>query len=171
MRDPGGELAQGGHLLGLDQVRLRRLQLSERVLGSVARDTDLFLRALPLGDVAVDRDEAAARHRVDADFENAPIGAHPLDALTLADHLFITRPFGLEIDGAELAALNEKSDPVAIGAGLREQRIWDIEDFLKVAVPGDELLLAVEHRDAVAHVVERHAQFRLASRQLLRAIT
>ena len=35
--DPGGQLAERGHLLGVDQARLRRLQFAQRRLGGIPR--------------------------------------------------------------------------------------------------------------------------------------
>ena len=37
VRDAGGQLAERGHLLGLDQLGLRRLQIAQRRLRRVAR--------------------------------------------------------------------------------------------------------------------------------------
>jgi hypothetical protein len=52
--DAGGQLAQGGHLLGMDQARLRDAQFVESGFGRVARGVYLGLGALSFGDVAVD---------------------------------------------------------------------------------------------------------------------
>ena len=73
--DPGRQLAERGHLLGLDQTGLGRLQVAQRLLGGVARRADLGLGALALGDVRVDQDEAAVRYGVAADLDNPPVRA------------------------------------------------------------------------------------------------
>src|SRR5215469_2797961 len=57
--DPGGQLTEGRHLLGMDEAGLRRLELAQRSLGGVARRPDLGLGALALSDVADDQYKAA----------------------------------------------------------------------------------------------------------------
>jgi hypothetical protein len=54
MGDAGGQLPERGHLLGLDEARLGRLQVAIGGFGGIPRGMDLGLCALPLGDVAVD---------------------------------------------------------------------------------------------------------------------
>jgi hypothetical protein len=76
--DPGGQLAQGRHLLRMQQARLRRLQVVQCLLGSVAGGTDFGLGAFPLGDVAVDDDDPAARHRVGRHLDDPAVGTRAL---------------------------------------------------------------------------------------------
>src|SRR6185436_12553665 len=45
---------------------------------------------------------------------------------------------------------------------LADERVRQIEDVLEIVVPCREPQVRVEHRDAVAHVVEGDAQFHLA---------
>ena len=78
--DAGGQLAERGHLLGLDQTGLRRLQVAQGRLGGVARRADLGLRPLALGDVAVDQHEAAVRHRVAPHFDDPAVRPGALEA-------------------------------------------------------------------------------------------
>ena len=68
VRDAGGELAERGHFLGLDQIGLGDFELAEGgldrargFLGRVTGGGDLGLGAFAFGDVGVDDDEAAAR--------------------------------------------------------------------------------------------------------------
>ncbi len=63
VRNPGGELAEGGHLLGLDQIDLRRLEVAVGRLRRIARRTDFLFAALAFGDVAVDQHKPAAKPR------------------------------------------------------------------------------------------------------------
>ena len=42
----GGQLAECGHLLSIDEAHLRRLQFLQRFLGGVARRADLGLARL-----------------------------------------------------------------------------------------------------------------------------
>ena len=50
---------------------------------------------------------------------------------------------------------------------LLQKSIGHVEDFLKLAVPRDQMLRFVEHGDAIAHVLERDAEFFLALPDLL----
>src|SRR5215469_7704878 len=70
--DAGGQLAERRHLLGMEETSLRCLQFLQRLLGGVPRSADLGLRALALGDIAVDQYKAAARHRVAAYLDDLP---------------------------------------------------------------------------------------------------
>ena len=49
-----------------------------------------------------------------------------------------------------------------IGAMLFEKVVGQVEDLLELAVPCDQMLRFVEHGHAVAHVLERDAEFFLA---------
>ena len=62
VRDPGGQLAERRHLLGLDQIGLRRLQVAQRRLGGVARGADLRFGALSFAFETVPLDQAVAQH-------------------------------------------------------------------------------------------------------------
>ena len=69
--------------------------------------------------------------------------------------------FGVD-HGAEFTAYRQKADEIGEGARRTQNCLRQIEDLLQIAVPRDEPLSAIKHRDAVAHVVESHAQFGLA---------
>ena len=62
VRDSGRQLAERGHLFGLDQAGLRRLQLVQRRLGRIARRADLGFGALSLALETVPLDQAVAQH-------------------------------------------------------------------------------------------------------------
>ena len=63
---------------------------------------------------------------------------------------------------AEVAARCEEAEVFLIGAMLFEKDVGQVEDLLELAVPRDQVLGFVEHRHAVAHVLERDAEFFLA---------
>src|SRR5262249_56513183 len=75
----------------------------------------LPLRALAVGDVAVDRHEAAARNRIVTDLEHRAVGADALDVVTGVEALLDARDLPLDVDRAELAALRQVPDEVRIG--------------------------------------------------------
>ena len=75
MRDPGGELAEGGHLLGLNKVGLRGFQFPQRGIRRIAGGAQCLFVLLALGDVGVDQDEATGRDGVVVDLDRAAIGA------------------------------------------------------------------------------------------------
>ncbi len=165
--DAGGQLTERRHLLGVQEARLRRLQLLQCALGGVARRADLLLRALAFGDVAVDRHETAARYGIAAYLDNAPVGPRALEAQLLISLSKAAAEFRRDALGAEFAALGEEVDVVGIARPLRQQRVGQIEDPLEIQVPRRKVLLAVEHRHTVAHIVERDAQLGLALADLL----
>src|SRR5204863_9756291 len=73
MRDPGGQLAERGHLLSLDQACLGFLQIVVGGLSGVSCRSDLRLALFALSDVAVDENEPAVWHGVAADLDHPPI--------------------------------------------------------------------------------------------------
>ena len=60
--DPGGQLAERRHLLGLNQIGLGRLQVVQRRLGGVARGADLRLGSLAFALESLTLDQAVAQH-------------------------------------------------------------------------------------------------------------
>ena len=78
--DAGGQLPERGHLLGMDQIGLDRLQFAERRLRRVPRRPNFRLRVLALGHIAINQHEAAARHRVAAHLDDAAVRTGPLEA-------------------------------------------------------------------------------------------
>ena len=164
VRYAGGQLAERCHLLGLDQVGLGGFQLAIRAgFGRVARGADLRLAALALGDVGEDQHEAAVRHRVATDLDHPAIRSRALIAVGLAGvwHQLINLLRRIDTR-AEVAARCEEAEVFLIGAMLFEQGVWQIEDLLELAVPCHQAMGFVEHRHAVAHVLERDAKFFLA---------
>ena len=60
--DAGGQLAERGHFLGLDQIGLRRLQIVQSGFGGVARGARFHFRLLPFAFEPVSFDQASAQH-------------------------------------------------------------------------------------------------------------
>ena len=167
VRDAGGQLAERGHLLGLDQARLHRLQFGKRLLGGVAGGADFGFGALALGHVAIDQHQPAARHRIDPHLDDAPVRPGALGRPLRLDRLGQTAHFGLDVDSAVFAMLREIPDIGFEARPSANKGIRQVENALEVSVPGGEPELGVEHRDAVAHIVEGDAQFRLTLADLV----
>ena len=55
------------------------------------------------------------------------------------------------------------------GRALCHELVGQFQHLLEIHVPGDEPHLAIEHRDAVAHVVEGDAQFGLTLPDLVQS--
>src|SRR5205085_6623677 len=119
MGDAGRQLTERGHLLGLDQARLRRLQITERRLRHVACFADLLLGTLSDSYVAVDHDKPASGYRVVSHFENAAVGSRALVAVMPARIFGKAAQLGLGVDcGAKLTAYRQKADKICQGARL-----------------------------------------------------
>ena len=56
----------------------------------------------------------------------------------------------------------EVADKIADARPLSQQRIGKFENLLEIQVPRGEPQLAVEHRNAIAHIVKGDAQLSLA---------
>src|SRR5215471_7022902 len=141
-----------------DEARLRRLQFLQRFLGGVARCADFGLGALPLGDVAVDQHNPAARYRVAAHLDDPAIRARPLGRPLRPDLLRQPAHLRFDIDRAVFAMRSEIADKIADARPLGEKRIGQFQDPLEIQVPRGEPQFAVEHRDPVAHIIKGHAQ-------------
>src|SRR5207245_10379128 len=126
------------------------------------RGADLLLGALAFGDVAVDRHETAARYRIAAYLDNAPIGPRALEAQLLVSRFEPPAEFRRDALGTEFATFGEEADVVGISRTLGQERVGQIEDSLEIEVPCREALFTVEHRHTVAHIVECDAHLSLA---------
>ena len=76
---------------------------------------------------------------------------------------------GFDIDRAVFAMGGKVADKLFDVRPLGEEGIGEVEDPLEIQVPRGKPLVAVEHRDTVAHIVESHAQLVLTAGQLLGA--
>ena len=64
--------------------------------------------------------------------------------------------------GVVLTSLGEVVDVFRECLAPRDDIVGHIQDILELAVPCDQMLRFVEHGDAIAHVLERDAEFFLA---------
>ena len=99
--------------------------------------------------------------------DDAPVRPSALGQPLGAEIFLIAAQFSLDIDRAELAASDEVADIVGIARPLRQQRVGQVKHLLEIAVPRGEPQLGVEHRDAVAHIVEGDPQFGLTLADLV----
>jgi hypothetical protein len=160
--DPGGQLPKSSHLLRVEQARLRHLQIAQSRFGRVARGADLRFGALPLGHVAIDQYESTPRDRIVAHLDDAAIKTRALSRPWAADIFGVAPLFGLEIDRAELAALDEVADILGPARPPGQKRVGQVEQLLEIPVPGSKPQVCAEHRDAVAHIVEGDTQLGLS---------
>ena len=167
MRDTSGELAERSELFGLDQPVLCRLQITQRRLGRVSRCANRLLGMLPLGDVAVDKYEAATGHWIAAHLDDPTVWPRPFEAHFAADIFDGAAQLRFEI-GRVLAAVSEIAEILGIARPPREEGVRQIEHLLEIAVPRGKPRCGVEHDDAIAHIVEGNAKLGLAVVQLLK---
>jgi hypothetical protein len=99
-----GQLAERGHLLGLNETGLGGLQVAVGGFSGIPCRPDLGLRAFTLCDVAVNQDQPAARHRIVPYLNNGAIRAGALKGVMIADPRPQPPDFSLGIGLAELAA-------------------------------------------------------------------
>src|ERR1700730_2725202 len=166
MRDAGGQLAECSHFLRLDQTGLCRLQIAQRRLGRVSRCANRLLGMLSLGDVAVDKHEAATGHRIAAHLDDPTVWPRPFEAHFAAGIFEGAAQLRFEI-GRVLAAVSEIAEILGPARPPREEGVRQLEHLLEIAVPGGKPRLCVEHDDAIAHVVKGDAKLGLAVAQLV----
>src|SRR3954465_10634610 len=73
MGDAGRELAKGGELFCLDETVLGRLQIPQRLFGSIARNPYCLFGALAFSYVGIDKYESAVRHRIAPHFDDPSV--------------------------------------------------------------------------------------------------
>jgi len=112
------------------------------------------------GDIGQRGDDAAVRHGVGADFDDQTALAEPLEkwlrVRDVAHQAFGDSCLDLILVGGAAAHV-EANDFVKADAHAG-QRHRQVEDLAELPVPADELQILVEHRDALADVVERGLQ-------------
>src|SRR4051794_41656794 len=84
MRNTGGQLTERGHLLRLDQIGLRGLQVAISGFGGVAGGADIRLAPLAFGDIAINQHDTAVRHWVMSDLYHGAVGAGSVAAVMSA---------------------------------------------------------------------------------------
>src|SRR5262249_58918730 len=100
-------------------------------------------------------------NRIAAHLYDPAIRARPLGRPLRSDPFQQPADLGFDIDYTEFAMRGEVANKLCDWWSLGQQRIGDFEDPLEIQVPGGEPLVAVKHRDTVAHIVEGHAQLGL----------
>src|SRR5262249_38165144 len=138
VRNAGGQLTERGHLLGMNQIGLRRLQLAERLFGSLAGSMDFGLGPLTLGDVAINDDNPAAGHRIAPGFNNSAIGPDALETQLPLRILDAAAQLRFEVGRAELAALGKITEEIGKTWAFAEKRLRQLEQLLEIRVPGGE---------------------------------
>jgi len=107
-------LTKRGHFFGLHKTGLSRFQITIGCLGGIPSRPDLGLRALALGNIAVDENEAAIRNRIPADLDDSPVRPRPLLTKLLIGIFQTAAHFRLDVLCPKLAALGE-NDRAATG--------------------------------------------------------
>ena len=169
-------VARGGEEARLGKVRFLGLALGARergvepgqLLGALLdAPLEVLVGALQrLGgldarrDVGRGGDEPAVRHVVGADLDHQPaLGEALLDRLRAGE---IARDALVHevVDpaGAERALLGVVAQDLVEPDADAGERGRQVEDLAELPVPADELQVLVEHRDALAHVIERGLQ-------------
>ena len=106
-----------------------------------------------------------------ADLDHPTVRSGALERVVFAGSLGDALKLGLRIGArAEFATLGEIADIFRIGSRLGEERIRQIQNLLEIAVPRRQPQLLVEHRHAIAHILEGDPQFGLTLRQFVGAL-
>ena len=134
-----------------------RTRTLQRLVGALQRLGRLHARR----DVGEGGDDAAVRHAVGAHLDRpgrARRSARGTARCRRRSRASRSRTSVVDRAGAERALLGvEAQDLVERDADARQLR-RQIEDFAELPVPADQPQVLVEHRDALAHVVERGLQ-------------
>ena len=171
--DRGEEAALGvvgvlGLALGGFQQRGALIHaLFQRLVGLL----ELTLRQPRGGDVGIGGDEAAAGHRVAADFHHAAIGEHALGQVRRAGaHEGQASLQGGLVRAAVRHPLQGPAGELGDRAADLQQLIGKAEYFHVTAIPRDQALFAIDHADPLAHVLQRRFQHLLVETQVLRGL-
>jgi hypothetical protein len=167
MGDAGRKLTERRHLLRVDQIGLGSPQFPKRLLGRVARPSDLLLRSLALCDIAIYQHEPAAGYKTPPHLYHSAVRAGALNAQLLISSFEPTAEFCLDVLGTKFAAFGEHAEVLRIHGPFRENGVGEVYNLLKVSIPGGEVQPGIEHRNPIAHIVEGDAQFSLALTDLI----
>ena len=169
-------VAGGGEELGLADVGVVGLGLGARQLGveagqflgalahpalqSLVGARQRLGRADAFGDVGPGGDDAAVRHRRGAHFDHRIGGGEALVVGLHPPHQAVDAVLddALGVAGAEFAALGAVADDRLQGHPDLGELRRQIEDLAELAVPTDQAELAIEHRDALADLIESDLQ-------------
>src|ERR1019366_6435970 len=111
------------------------------------------------GDVGEGGNDAAVRHGVGAHLDHHVL-REALEERLVAGNVALDLRLHEVLDalGVDMAAPVVEAQNVGKPAADADKARRQIEDFAKLAVPADQLQVLVEHRDALAHVIERGLQ-------------
>ena len=148
-----------------EHLRLRQLLVDAGELGGAPRDA-LFERLVgalqrevgldPLGDVGIGRDDAAVRHRVGAQLDDAAAG--------LQFHLPGRAEGGHAVEDGDLRVRRDVAAPRQMPQDLVERDadlahlVGQVEQHAVLPVPAGQAEILVEDGDALLHLVERDLQ-------------
>ena len=125
----------------------------ERLVGALQR----FGRCHAGRDVGEGGDDAAVGHVVGAYLDHhAGLGEAFEERLAAGDVALDLRLHEfVDFVGSDVAAPAVEVQDIGKPAADAQQVRRQVEDFAELAVPADQLQILVEHRDALAHVIER----------------
>src|SRR5262245_28684589 len=147
-----------------EDVGSRRLPLQRR-FGVVARSRDCILRPFALGDVAVNYDRPASWDGIAAHLDRPSIRPGALGRPSLRDALAIANHLLVRIAMSNFPALGQQADVVVKTGTAGQEGIGYVKQLLEITIPSTDTQVGVEHRHAVAHMLERDAEFLLPPRQ------
>ena len=123
------------------------------------------------GDIGEGGDEAAARHRVATDLDDAAIGKHALGQMAGACAHVGQAPLQCLAFLRRLADAGDFAQRPGGGFGDRhpdpQHAGWVIEQLLVATIPGHQPQVGIDHADALGHVLERCFQHPLVEAQVL----
>ncbi len=128
----------------------------ERLVGALQR----FGRLDARGDVGEGGDDAAVRHAVGAHLDHHAAFGEALEEGLAAGDVALDLRLHEIVDalGGDVAAPAVEAQDFGEPDADADQARRQIEDFAELPVPADQLQVLVEHRDALAHVIERGLQ-------------
>ena len=142
----------------LDRQSVALLALAQRPLGAAA-----------LGDVGVGGHKLAARDGLSPDLDDRAVGTRALEAVRL-EPARQRHPLGdlrLCVAGAVLGALSVEAEEVLQRCVTVEKARRKLQQLEKPLVEGRDIEVAIDHRDALVHVLQGHLERRPAARKLV----
>ncbi len=140
-------------------------------LGGVARRREVLHDALAFGDIRIGAHRSAARQRFGVDLKHGSIGPgafvqRNLCIETATGDLFADRRIDV-VPCVEFIVLGLPLHDGLVARSLERQVRWQPEQFAGPAVAHRDPVIAIDHDDALAHVLQRRRQSTLIARQPL----
>ncbi len=166
----GQEAALG--IVGALSLALGRLQqggaFAHALFQRFVAALELALAAAKRGDIGEGGHKTAARHRVAADLDNLAIRKHPLGQMRRASaHEGQPPVHRTLVATARRHCLQCPAGQINNWAAHLQQFIGESKHARIWPVPRHQPLLAVDHADALAHVLQRRLQHLLTEAQIL----